>query len=506
MIHHCIYDPYSIYGIILTPTRELAKQIHQQIIALGTSYKISSVLLIGGMNEVQQLNTLNTIQPHFVVATPGRLGELLRCSSNSGDNNNISSSIRIQYVRYIVFDEADRLLAYQSGFEKDIAELLLHVNNNSSNTRKNPCQKLFFSATMSKSLETLEFMLNQNNNNNESHSSSTTLPKLKTFMIGQDNEDNSNNISTKIDTEIEEGMGDDIEEEVDEDDIDDKKKQSSSLSKNDTTIVVKKVQTPKIPAGLKQEYVFMPSRVRDAYLLTIIRTFVINGGRLINKNKSNHNNNKKNHRNNKRNNKDEDNDNDNDENNKDKARSAIIFVSTCERAAIVSGMLEQVGVDNVALHSLLSQNRRLASLHKFQSLHVRIMVATDIASRGLDIPTVDLIINSELPRHCINYIHRVGRTARAGRRGHAISLVCEHDISLVQKCEELSGRSFEKCTSITDEMAISLLGPTTKALRLTKMKLLEIGFDELIQKQKLRKVRDNKDRQRIEKKLVLNTK
>lgn len=186
---------------------------------------------------------------------------------------------------------------------------------------------------------------------------------------------------------------------------------------------------------------------------------------------------------------------------KKKSRSTIVFVATCERAALVSGILSEVGVENVALHSLLSQNRRLAALGKFKSQQVRVLVATDIASRGLDIPSVDLVINSELPRNPVSYVHRIGRTARAGRRGRAISLVSEQDVALVHAAEEITGRPLGKCSEITDEAAIRMLGPVTKAARLAKMKLMDIGFDELVKKFKERKVRDRKDRQRIERSL-----
>jgi superfamily II DNA/RNA helicase len=79
----------------------------------------------------------------------------------------------------------------------------------------------------------------------------------------------------------------------------------------------------------------------------------------------------------------------------------------------------------MALHSLLIQNRRLVALGKFKSQQVRVLVATDVASRGLDIlSSVDLVLSSELPRKCVSYVHiRVGRTARAGRSGRAISLI-----------------------------------------------------------------------------------
>ena len=148
--------------------------------------------------------------------------------------------------------------------------------------------------------------------------------------------------------------------------------------------------TPSIPAGLKQEYIFMPARVRDSYLLTAIRTLMANGGRRGDEvedrrgKKGSGWHTARQH------------DSDDDEE-AAKAQSAIVFVSTCERAALISGILSEVGVENVALHSLLSQNRRLAALGKFKSQHVRILVATDVASRGLDIPSVDLVLNAELP-------------------------------------------------------------------------------------------------------------
>lgn len=124
-----------------------------------------------------------------------------------------------------------------------------------------------------------------------------------------------------------------------------------------------------------------------------------------------------------------------------------------------------------------------------------------MASRGLDIPHTDLVINAELPRNPINYVHRVGRTARAGRRGLAVSLVAETDIQLVHAAEKASGRELVKCEPVTDDIAVSLLGPTTKAARLVKLKLADIGFDELVQKFKERKVRDGKERQRLDRAL-----
>ena len=85
----------------------------------------------------------------------------------------------------------------------------------------------------------------------------------------------------------------------------------------------------------------------------------------------------------------------------------------------------------------MPQKHRLAALHSFKSQETRILVATDVASRGLDIPAVDLVINHNVPTKTKNYVHRVGRTARAGRGGKAITLVTQFDQNLVKAVEEL---------------------------------------------------------------------
>jgi ATP-dependent RNA helicase DDX49/DBP8 len=513
ILHHLVADPYGIFAVILTPTRELAKQIHQQVLAFGggpTSYNVKSCLCIGGVDAVRQSLDLDHQRPHFCVATPGRLAELLRGPQPPSLAN----------IRYMVLDEADRLLASNSGFERDVAELLLHstkhhhqqhqqpkddtftttASTNAGPTlqqgpgrpRRAPCQTLLFSATMSRSLQSVEEMAGagmgrlpltrfviQDDDNNNGDDENDKMPAAMPNKKSKTSKDDTNN-------------DDDDAQEDEPNDAKKKKDEAASLR-------------PKIPAGLKQEYIFMPSRVRDAYLLAAIRNLMMNGGRPASSSSndaaaatrgsgwtaS----------------KNDDNDNDdNSDTNNNKARSAIIFVSTCERAAFVSGILTTLGVQNVALHSLLSQNRRLASLGKFKSQQVCVMVATDVASRGLDIPTVDLVINSELPRNAINYVHRCGRTARAGRRGRAISLVAESDIALVHAAESISGRALEKCTDINDELALKMLGPVAKAARLTKIKLNEIGFEELVQKFQERKVRDAKERARIDRALRKMTK
>lgn len=129
-----------------------------------------------------------------------------------------------------------------------------------------------------------------------------------------------------------------------------------------------------------------------------------------------------------------------------KVRSAILFCRTCRSCALLAGLLQELGLPAAALHSGLPQKQRLAALQRFKSEAVSLLLATDVASRGLDIPTVDLVVHYDLPVLARDYIHRTGRTARAGRTGWSLCFVTQYDVDTLHQIEALIGHelgSFE---------------------------------------------------------------
>lgn len=124
--------------------------------------------------------------------------------------------------------------------------------------------------------------------------------------------------------------------------------------------------------------------------------------------------------------------------------SVIVFTNTCRNCQLLALMARKFDMPCVEIHSLMKQRLRIASLSQFKSSQVKILFATDVASRGLDIPTVDLVINENVPFVPKEYIHRVGRTARAGRGGKAITIVTQYDIPLMHKIENKISMFFKK--------------------------------------------------------------
>ena len=126
--------------------------------------------------------------------------------------------------------------------------------------------------------------------------------------------------------------------------------------------------------------------------------------------------------------------------------SAIVFTRTRSRADRVTRLLARGGVTAVAIHGDRSQSQRNAALAGFRRGAYRVLVATDIAARGLDIPDVSHVINFDLPDAADTYIHRVGRTARMGKSGEALTLVTPEEHGGLGEIEKLLGRKLDRIT------------------------------------------------------------
>lgn len=130
--------------------------------------------------------------------------------------------------------------------------------------------------------------------------------------------------------------------------------------------------------------------------------------------------------------------------NENAGKSVIVFTRTCAHAQRTALLARMLGFSAVPLHGQLSQAQRLGSLNKFKSKKANILVATDVAARGLDIPAVDMVINYDIPTDSKAYIHRVGRTARAGRAGRSVSLVTQYDLEMYLRIEAVLQKKLPK--------------------------------------------------------------
>lgn len=153
--------------------------------------------------------------------------------------------------------------------------------------------------------------------------------------------------------------------------------------------------------------------------------------------------------------------------------SCIVFTTTCASAMKSTLMLRNLGFQAVCLHGQMSQTKRLGALQKFKSGERAILIATDVASRGLDIPHVDLVINYDVPQSSKDYIHRVGRTARAGRSGKSITLVTQYDIEWFQRVEQALGKKLDEYPLGNKDDVLILQERVAEANRLAIMDVKE---------------------------------
>jgi ATP-dependent RNA helicase RhlE len=121
--------------------------------------------------------------------------------------------------------------------------------------------------------------------------------------------------------------------------------------------------------------------------------------------------------------------------------SVLVFSRTKHGADKIARKLQQAGISTVALHSNRSQGQRIAALDAFKNGRARVLVATDIASRGIDVDGISHVINFDFPMHPEDYVHRIGRTGRAEAIGDAISFVTPEDEPYVRDLEKLTKKS-----------------------------------------------------------------
>jgi ATP-dependent RNA helicase DBP3 len=290
----------GIKAVIVSPTRELAVQIYDQLVALATPAGLSVVCVYGGVPKDPQVAACR--KAHIVVATPGRLNDLI------GDG-----SADLSKAEYVVLDEADRML--DKGFEEAIRQII-------SQTPKKR-QTLMFTATWPPSVRDL----------------------ASTFM----------NSPVRI------TIGDN---------------QSGELRAN---------------VRIKQLVEVVDPRAKEQRLLQLLKQY---------------------------------------QSGANKDDRILVFCLYKKEAMRIENFIRMKGFRVGGIHGDLSQEKRSASLAAFKEGHVPLLVATDVAARGLDIPAVKLVINVTFPLTAEDYVHRIGRTGRAGKEGLAITLFTEHDKAL----------------------------------------------------------------------------
>jgi len=206
------------------------------------------------------------------------------------------------------------------------------------------------------------------------------------------------------------------------------------LTGNDKEIVKFEVnKKKKTVESLTQQMVFVPEQVKEYYFIHLVKMF--------------------------------------------QEKTCIIFVSNCKKCQTICMLLKELGFEATSLHSYLPQRQRIVNLKKFRNERVKILVATDVASRGLDIQMVDLVINLDIPYNADDYIHRVGRTARKGKRGLAISVVTQYEIDLILNIEKSINDKLEPL-ELPEKEVLDFMTEITKAKNKVKIRMYESGMAE----------------------------
>ncbi|CAJ0963412.1 unnamed protein product, partial [Mesorhabditis belari] len=357
ILNELAFDPYGVFALVLTPTRELALQIQEQFAAIGKVIGLKCLAVIGGIEQIKQASDLSK-RPHVVVATPGKLADYIETHQDSMGQ-------LFRKIKYFVLDEADRMLDGQYNEQLKVIFQSLPPKR----------QTLLFSATITSAI-------------NKLHQVSVRKPYF----------------------------------------FEDK-------GEGDEATVEK----------LEQKYVLCPVNVKDAYLVYVVKNYC----------------------------------------EKSPKSSVIVFALNCRECQALALMFTKLGFQVGSLHSQVSQKDRSSALARFRARTLRVLICTDVAARGLDIPNIDLVVNHNVPDLPKTYIHRVGRSARAGRYGAALTFVTQYDIALLKSIEKTTGKLMEE-QKVNDKMVSRYVTQVLVTKREAELTLDQQKFGEkkLIQKRK----------------------
>jgi len=140
----------------------------------------------------------------------------------------------------------------------------------------------------------------------------------------------------------------------------------------------------------------------------------------------------------------------------------LVFVRTKVRAERVKKAMDRVGLESDTIHSDKEQAERERTMRNFKTGNLKVLIATDVSARGVDIPNVEYVINYDLPETSENYVHRVGRTGRANLRGNAISFCSSEEKPMLAEIEENLGKPIKKLEISKKDYQITLDMSTDK--------------------------------------------
>ncbi len=310
------------HAVVLAPTRELAAQIHSELSQFAAATSLRLACIFGGVGAQPQINALRK-GVDVLIATPGRLLDLLS-----------SEALRLGHVRYIVLDEADRLL--DLGFAPDVRRIIARIPHRR--------HALMFSATMPSAVERL----------------------AREFL-----------------------------------------QQPRRIEVTPQTVAVTKIDQAVARVATADKQKALASLLHRA-----------------------------------------------------ECTKAIVFTRTKHGADRVVKRLGRVGIEAAAIHGNKSQNARTRALAGFADGGVWVLVATDIAARGIDIDRISHVINFDIPPDPETYVHRIGRTGRAGADGTAWSLLDPTEEKYWRGIQRLLGFAPTEMTLTLPAEDASVRGPS----------------------------------------------